>query len=107
TQIAMETAKDMALKAFTLPEDLRKYLNRATRGDLEVRVKGVQEGARTIYAVGRQIIYTAIGIAFGAASLQLHMNHDDRLARPLAYVALGAGALLVLSSIFARPHSRR
>jgi ubiquinone biosynthesis protein len=106
-QIAMETAKDMALKAFTLPEDLRKYLNRATRGDLEVRVKGVQEGARTIYAVGRQIIYTAIGIAFGAAALQLHMHGDDKLAKPLAYVALGAAMLLVLSSLFSRPRSRK
>ena len=67
-QIAMETAKDMALKAFTLPEDLRRYLIRATRGDLEIRVRGVQEGARTIYAVGRQVIYTAIGIAFGIGS---------------------------------------
>jgi predicted unusual protein kinase regulating ubiquinone biosynthesis (AarF/ABC1/UbiB family) len=106
-QIAMETAKDMALKAFTLPEDLRKYLNRATRGELEVRVRGVQEGARTIYAVGRQIIYTAVGIAFGAASLQLHMNHDDKLAKPLAYIALIAATLLVLSSIFSRPRSQR
>ena len=35
-------------------------------------MKGVQEGARTLYAVGRQIIYTAIGIATGYASLSLH-----------------------------------
>ena len=106
-QIAMETAKDMALKAFTLPEDLRRYLTRATRGELEVRVRGVQEGARTIYAVGRQIIYTSIGIAFGVAALQLHLAHEDKLARPLAYVAIAAAALLVSSSIFARPRSRK
>ncbi|MGH7285363.1 MAG: ABC1 kinase family protein [Polyangiaceae bacterium] len=106
-QIAMETAKDMALKAFTLPEDLRRYLTRATRGELEVRVRGVQEGAHTIYAVGRQIIYTSIGIAFGAAALQLHLAHEDKLARPVAYIAIAAAALLVLSSIFARPRSRR
>ncbi|MEO8877112.1 MAG: AarF/UbiB family protein [Polyangiaceae bacterium] len=106
-QIAMETAKDMALKAFTLPEDLRRYLTRATRGDLEIKVRGVNEGARTIYAVGRQIIYTAVGIASGLASLQLHLAHEDRIARPLAYVAIGAGVLLVLSSIFGRPRSSR
>lgn len=106
-QIAMETAKDMALKAFTLPEDLRRYLTRATRGELEVRVRGVQEGAHTIYAVGRQIIYTSIGIAFGVAALQLHLAHEDKLARPVAYVAIAAAALLVLSSIFARPRSRK
>ena len=103
----MENAKDMALKAFTLPEDLRRYLTRATRGELEVRVRGVQEGARTIYAVGRQVIYTSIGIAFGAAALQLHLAHEDKLARPVAYVAIVAASLLVLSSIFARPRSRK
>jgi len=106
-QIAMETAKDMALKAFTLPDDLRRYLTRATRGELEIRVRGMQDGARTIYAVGRQIIYTAIGIAFGAASLQLHMNHEDHLAKPLAYIAIASSVLLVFSSIFARPRSQR
>ena len=64
-QIAIETVRDMALSAVTLPDDLRKYLARATRGEIEVRVKGVQEGARTVYATGRQLIYTAIGIACG------------------------------------------
>lgn len=104
-QIAMETAKEMALKAFTLPDDMRKYLQRATRGDLEVKVRGIQEGARTLYAVGRQIIYTAIAIACGIAALQLHLNHEDRFARPVGYVAVGAAILLVLSSLFARPKS--
>ena len=30
-QIALEAAKDMALKAVTLPDDLRKYLTTARR----------------------------------------------------------------------------
>ncbi len=104
-QIAVETAKEMALKAFTLPDDMRKYLQRATRGDLEVKVRGVQEGARTIYAVGRQLIYTAIAIACGMAALELHLNHEDYIAKPVGYVAIGAATLLILSSLFARPKS--
>jgi predicted unusual protein kinase regulating ubiquinone biosynthesis (AarF/ABC1/UbiB family) len=106
-QIAMETAKDMALKALTLPDDMKKYLVRATRGELEVRVRGVTEGARTIYAVGRQIIYTAIGIACGGAALQLHLRGEDHLARVFGWIAAGAALLLVLSSLFARPRSGR
>ncbi len=103
TQIAMETVRDMAMGAVTLPDDLRKYLTRATRGEMEVRVRGMNEGARTLYAIGRQIIYTAIGIAAGVAALQLHFRGEDQLARVCGYVAIGAGAVLVLSSIFARP----
>ena len=44
---------------------------------MEVRVKGVQEGARTLYAIGRQLIYTAIGIATGYAALSLHSRGED------------------------------
>ena len=106
-QIAMEAAKDMALKAITLPDDMKKYLVKATRGELEVRVRGMTDGARTIYAVGRQVIYTAIAIACGTAALQLHFRGEDPLARVLGWVAAGAGAMLVLSSIFSRPRRGR
>jgi predicted unusual protein kinase regulating ubiquinone biosynthesis (AarF/ABC1/UbiB family) len=107
TQIAMETVRDMALKAVTLPDDLRKYLVRATRGEMEVRVRGLTEGARTIYAVGRQLIYTAIAIASGVAALQLHFRGEDAYARWATYAAAAALVMLVLSSLFSRPRTRR
>ena len=102
-QMAMETVKDMAMKAVTLPDDMRKYLTRATRGELEMRVRGVPEGAKAVYTAGRQLIYTAIMIACGVSALQLHFHGEDGLAK----WTLGGGGLsllfLVLSSIFARP----
>ncbi len=105
TRIAMEAAREMALGAVTLPDDLKKYLSRATRGELEVRVRGVTEGARTIYAVGRQVIYTATGIATGFAGLELHLRGEHRPARILFGVAAACGVLLLGSSIFSRPRS--
>jgi predicted unusual protein kinase regulating ubiquinone biosynthesis (AarF/ABC1/UbiB family) len=102
-QIALETVREMAMSAVTLPEDLKKYLVRATRGELEVKVKGVQEGARTIYATGRQLMYTAIGAMCGWAALQLHFHGEDDLARwPLGGMIFCA-FVLVVSSIFSRP----
>lgn len=106
-QIAIETVRDMALSAVTLPEDLRKYLTRATRGELEVRVRGVQEGARTVYAIGRQLIYTAIAIASGLCAMQFHHRGEHEPAKILLGVAIGASLLLVLSSIFSRPSSAK
>jgi predicted unusual protein kinase regulating ubiquinone biosynthesis (AarF/ABC1/UbiB family) len=106
TQIAVEAIKETAMSAVTLPEDMRKYLTRATRGELEVRVRGVQDGARTIYAVGRQIIYTAIGIACGTAALQLHFRGEDPIAKWLVGVAIAMAVMLVFSSIFSRPKGR-
>lgn len=106
-KVAMETVRDMALRAVTLPEDLRKFLQRATRGEMELRVKGVQEGARTLYTVGRQLIYTAIGIATGYAALSLHSRGEDgTLTKVLLGVTCFAGFMLVMSSIFGRPNKR-
>jgi predicted unusual protein kinase regulating ubiquinone biosynthesis (AarF/ABC1/UbiB family) len=105
TRIAVDAVREMALGAVTLPEDMKKYLTKATRGELEVRVRGMQDGARTVYAIGRQLIYTAIGIATGFAGLELHVRGEDRPARVLFAVAIGCGVLLVSASLFSRPRA--
>lgn len=107
-KVAMETIRDMALGAVTLPDDLRKYLVRATRGEMEVRVRGVQEGARALYTIGRQLIYTAIGVATGFAALQLHLRGDDgALTKGLLAVTGSCAFMLLVSSIFGRPQRMR
>lgn len=105
-KVFLETVRDMALSTVTLPDDMRKYLVRATRGDMEVRVRGLQEGARAVYTIGRQLIYTSIGIAAGFAALELHKGGDDALAKWLAGVAAFMGVMLVGSSVFGRPRAR-
>jgi ubiquinone biosynthesis protein len=106
TEIAIEAVRDMAMSAMTLPEDMRRYLTRANRGELEVRIRGLQEGGRAIYAVGRQIIYTAIGLFAGSQALESWRRNELGMAKNLAVVAAVAAALLLLSSVFARPRSR-
>ncbi|TKD02054.1 ABC1 kinase family protein [Polyangium fumosum] len=101
-QIAVDAAKDMALKAITIPEDLRKYLNRANRGEFELRVKGLPSAARLVYAGIRQLIYAAIGIASGFAALQLHLAGQAHLARYCLYGAAAAGVLLLGSLLLTR-----
>jgi ubiquinone biosynthesis protein len=102
-QIAVEAIRDMAMSAMTLPEDLRRYLTKANRGELKVHVRGVQEGARVVYAVGRQIIYTAIGLFAGVEALDSWRRHEVRMARGLAITAAAMALLLVSSSIVSRP----
>lgn len=104
--IAIETVRDMAMSAMTLPEDMRRYLTRANRGELEVRVRGLQEGGRAVYAVGRQVIYTAIGLFAGSEALESWRRHELAMARGLGVVAAAAAFLLLLSSLFSRPRSR-
>ena len=70
-------------------------------------MRGVQEGARAVYAAGRQVIYTAIGIAAAIAALELHFRGEERFAR----WALGErgewGFFCCSRRIFARPRRGR
>jgi ubiquinone biosynthesis protein len=101
-QIALDAAKDAALKAITLPDDLRKYLTKATRGDLEYKVRGLQQAAHLVYRGVRQLIYAALGIAAGLAALQLHLAGQAQIARYCLYGAGTMGVVLFLSMLLSR-----
>jgi predicted unusual protein kinase regulating ubiquinone biosynthesis (AarF/ABC1/UbiB family) len=105
-EIAIEAVRDMAMSAMTLPEDMRRYLTRANRGELEVRVRGLREGGRAVYAAGRQIVYTAIALVSGSEALESWRRGELQVARGCGIVAAVAAALLLLSSLFSRPRSR-
>jgi len=105
-QIAMESIRDMAMSAMTLPEDMRRYLSNANRGELEVRVRGVREGALVVYAAGRQLIYTAIGLFGGWESLDCWRRRELFLARSFGALATAALVFLIGSSVLSRPRSR-
>lgn len=93
-QIALEAAKDMGIKALTIPDDLRKYLTRANRGEAEVKIRGLAQAAGLVYAGVRQLIYAAFAIAAGMAALQLYLAGHTALAQYCMYGAAAAGALL-------------
>jgi predicted unusual protein kinase regulating ubiquinone biosynthesis (AarF/ABC1/UbiB family) len=102
-QVAMEAIRDMALSAVTLPEDMRRYLAKANRGELEVQVRGVHEGALAVYAGARQIVYTATGLFAGYEALESWRRNEVTMARGLAALAIAAAMALVVSSIVSRP----
>ena len=101
-QIALDAAKDMGLKALTIPDDLRRYLTRANRGEAEVKVKGLAQAADVVYRGVRQLIYTALGLGAGYGALQLYLAGHVRQAQYCLYGAGAMGALLLLSIAFHR-----
>jgi predicted unusual protein kinase regulating ubiquinone biosynthesis (AarF/ABC1/UbiB family) len=106
TRITLEAAKDIALQAITLPEDLRKYLTRAVRGELEVKVKGLPEGARLIYAAVRQAVYAAGAMVAAVSALVLHLHQEFQLASYCLYGAAAFALLFMLSAILASARRR-
>lgn len=99
-QIALEAAKDMALKAITLPDDLRKYLLRANRGESEIQVKGLARAAEAVASSVRQLVLGLCAIALGFGSLQLFLNGHVVLARNIGWGAVGVTVLLLISLAF-------
>jgi predicted unusual protein kinase regulating ubiquinone biosynthesis (AarF/ABC1/UbiB family) len=104
-KIALEAAKDMGLKALTLPDDLRKYLTRANRGEAEVKVRGLAHAAAMVYAGVHQLIYAALGLGAGYAALQLYLGGHVRYAHYCLYGAGAMAGLLLLSMLFTRTRS--
>ena len=100
--IALEAAKDMGLKALTLPDHLGKYLTRANRGEAEVRVRGLNHAARLVYIGVRQLIFAALGIAGGMGALELYLAGHLKLAQYCLYGAAAMGLLLLFSMLFTR-----
>jgi predicted unusual protein kinase regulating ubiquinone biosynthesis (AarF/ABC1/UbiB family) len=105
-QIAVEAVRDMAMSAMTLPEDMRRYLSRANRGELEIRVRGVQDGAVVVYAAVRQLIYTTIGLFCGYEAIEAWHRRELVLAKGLGGAAAVAFLLLLLSSFLTRHRIR-
>lgn len=102
SQIALEAAKDMALKAITLPDDIRKYLQRANRGEAEVRVRGLQQASRLMYAGLRQLIFALLSIAGGYGALHLYLAGHLRFAQYALIFSGTMGLILILSLLFTR-----
>lgn len=105
-QIAMESIRDVAISAMTLPEDVRRFLTKANRGELEVRVRGTREGSMAMYAAARQMIYTAIALFCGYQALDSWRHQELWLAHWLLGVAVASAVLLLGSSVISRPRTR-
>jgi predicted unusual protein kinase regulating ubiquinone biosynthesis (AarF/ABC1/UbiB family) len=68
SEVVVEATREMALAALALPGDLQRFMNRALRGDLELRVRNLEDNARMLYHGGQQIVWgllsaTAAGVA--------------------------------------------
>jgi predicted unusual protein kinase regulating ubiquinone biosynthesis (AarF/ABC1/UbiB family) len=96
---AVETGKDALFRAIGLPAELHKLIVRANMGRLEVRVVGLESGARRMYALGHQVLFTLVGITSAVIATIFHV-HGDVSARDAALeVTWIAGGLVLFSML--------
>jgi predicted unusual protein kinase regulating ubiquinone biosynthesis (AarF/ABC1/UbiB family) len=106
SRLVVETTRDVLGTALALPGDLRRFLTRAQRGQLEIRLRGPDEGTRLLYTLGHQLIYTACGITAFAASLVLEGRGEPERAEWALYICGFFGASLLFSMLTTHLRSR-
>jgi predicted unusual protein kinase regulating ubiquinone biosynthesis (AarF/ABC1/UbiB family) len=107
SEAILEASRDATLESLALPGEFGRFLTLATRGDLEVRVRQLDESVRLLYGLGHQLLWGFLGAtaAVLAAVFDGRGNHRARLA---ASAALGLfGVLLAASLVRGRRILRR
>lgn len=106
SETILETAREAALSAFALPSELGRFLNLATRGDLEIRVRRFEESAEALYAVGQQILWGFLG----AVSFCLSVVFEARgqvVERTAARAVAALMAAFLVAAVVRGRHVRR
>jgi ubiquinone biosynthesis protein len=106
SEMVVEASREMALAALSLPGELQRFMGRALRGEIEIRVRDLDEHARIVYFSGQQLLWAFL--AFGA--LLLATMWGDRgmdTAAWIAGIAAGVfGFFLMLAWFSGRPRRR-
>ena len=98
--------RDMALSALTIPEGIQRFLVRANRGELEVRVSGLRESAGLLYAAAHQLMYSLL--ATGASVIAyLSRERGDTIVATGAATVAGFFLLCLVGSLIAARRWRR
>src|SRR5262249_10157634 len=90
----MPALKDMALTAVALADKANRCVDRANRGELDLQIEGIREGALLLYAGVHQAVFAFLAVAAGALSYLLAIRGE----RVFAIVA-GVGAVGFLVAV--------
>ena len=101
--MARTALKDMALSALTIPEGVNRLIARTNRGDLEIRVEGLRESARLVYAAAHQLIF---GLLATGAGILAYLAYD-RGDRSIAIGATTVGGVLLLALLLSAAGARK
>ena len=61
SEAVLEASREATLSALALPGEIGRFVKLATRGDLEMRVRNLEEGVRVVYTVGQQLLWALLG----------------------------------------------
>jgi predicted unusual protein kinase regulating ubiquinone biosynthesis (AarF/ABC1/UbiB family) len=102
SELAMDAGRDTILSALSLPGQLQRFMSRAMRGELDIRVANLEDQARLLYLASEQRLWGGLG----ATAVVLAVVFDGR-AQPratwAAWIAAGIfGTFLLISRLAGR-----
>ena len=107
SEVVVEASREVALAALQLPGELQRFIDRAFRGEIEIRLRNLDENARLIYYSGQQILWGMM-TATAAGLATVWSGRDLPRAATAAGVAAGFSALMLILAWFAgRPRRIR
>lgn len=99
--------REVVMSIATMPEKTTRFLDRATRGDMQLQIAGLRESAVLIYAGIHQVLFALLAMGFAVLALSLEGRGDATMSL-VAWAASGALLLgLVLSILRTRRLVRR
>ncbi|MFH0901087.1 MAG: hypothetical protein V2A73_10695, partial [Pseudomonadota bacterium] len=107
SSFVVDTTKDLALAAIAMPGEVRRFLSRAQRGEIEVTFRNVNDAARLLYTLGHQLIYAAVGISSATMAVAFEGKGQIWRADLCWKAAIAAGLALLGSFWLARTRQKR
>jgi len=92
-QYVTDMVKSNVTNAIALPSILHKTIKQIQKGDLEIKVEGVEQRNRIIYVLGQQLIFTLLLIASVAFS---YIFYQQGMAELFGYGKIAVGLFLFL-----------
>ena len=106
SETILETAREAALSAFALPSELGRFLNLATRGDIQVRVRRFEEFTDTFYALGHQLLWGFLAAVSFCVSV-VYQGRGQVFERRAALVGCAFLSVLLIASLVRGRRVRR
>ncbi len=92
-------AADAVAATFSLPQDLRRFLGHANRGEIEIAIRDLRESANLIYASSHQIMYVVLATGSALIAYLARANGERGVAASAATLVvlllLGLGRSLL------------
>ncbi|HEX4953927.1 MAG TPA: AarF/UbiB family protein [Thermoanaerobaculia bacterium] len=104
--LASRVVKDMALSVLSIPDDLKRLLAQARRGEAQLEIRGLAAGASLLYALGHQLLWGAFSLGTGALAYLAWTRGEGTLVVVLGGVSAFFFGCLLVSLVTARKWQR-